>query len=210
MRTPIRALLAAAISVTALLVAAVGASTAAGATSEGPKQPSTAPVVGATCVIQDPNCNDVGFGLGSHAGGSPPASTAPGKSCGVIAPTSGPDGTVSYTPCTPPSGTPLEPRPQIVVPRPGMSGVRPIRFDSASVGPDDRTLAVQYWSGVEPCSVLDHVDVAYSSDAVTLMLYEGSDADAGMVACPDLAALKQVTVTLDQDLAGRRVVDGTV
>jgi hypothetical protein len=89
-----------------------------------------------------------------------------------------------------------------------MSGVTPIAFSSATVRPDDRTIDVRFWSGVEPCSVLDHVDVAYGSDTVTITLFQGSDPTAGMVACPDIAMLKQVTVTLDQDLGGRRIVDG--
>ncbi len=89
-----------------------------------------------------------------------------------------------------------------------MANVRPISFTSATVGPDDRTVDDQFWSGVEPCSVLDHVDVAYGIDTVTITLFEGSDPYAGMVACPDIAMLKQVTVPLDQDLAGRRIVDG--
>jgi len=50
--------------------------------------------------------------------------------------------------------------------------------------------------------------VAYGTDAVTITLFEGSDPSAGMVACPDIAMLKQVTVQLAQALAGRRIVDG--
>jgi hypothetical protein len=89
-----------------------------------------------------------------------------------------------------------------------MTGLRPIAFTSATVRSDDRTVDVRFWSGVEPCSVLDHVDVAYGTHTVTITLYEGSDPGAGMVACPDIAMLKQVTVPLDQALAGRRIVDG--
>jgi hypothetical protein len=89
-----------------------------------------------------------------------------------------------------------------------MTGVRAIAFNSAAVRSDDRTVDVQFWSGIEPCSVLDHDDVAYGSDTVTITLFEGSDPSAGMVACADIAMLKQVTVSLEQDLAGRRIVDG--
>jgi hypothetical protein len=89
-----------------------------------------------------------------------------------------------------------------------MSGVTPIAYGSARVRPDDRTIDVRFWSGVEPCSVLDHVDVAYGSGTVTITLFQGSDPNAGLVACADIAVLKQVTVTLDQNLAGRRIVDG--
>src|SRR3954447_196976 len=99
-------------------------------------------------------------------------------------------------------------RPRRSSPRSGMTGVRPIGVDSATVGPDDRTVAIRFWSGIEPCAVLDHVALAYGSDSVTVTLFEGSDPSAGMVACPDIAMLKQVTVSLDQDLAGRAIVDG--
>ena len=89
-----------------------------------------------------------------------------------------------------------------------MANVRSIAFSSAAVRPDGRTVDIRFWSGVEPCSVLDHVDVAYGTDTVTITLFEGADPTAGMVACPDIAMLKQVTVPLDQELAGRRIVDG--
>jgi hypothetical protein len=113
---------------------------------------------------------------------------------------------VSNAPCIP--GPVPKPRPLIVVPRPGMADVRPIAFTAAAVRPDDRAVDVRFWSGIEPCSVLDHVDVAYGSATVTITLFQGSDPNAGMVACPDIAMLKQVTVTLDQNLAGRRIIDG--
>jgi hypothetical protein len=89
-----------------------------------------------------------------------------------------------------------------------MANIRPIAFTSAAGRSDDRTVDVRFWSGVEPCSVLDRVGVAYGTSAVTITLFEGSDPSAGMVACPDIAMLKQVTVQLDQALAGRRIIDG--
>jgi hypothetical protein len=98
--------------------------------------------------------------------------------------------------------------PQIVEPRPGMVDVGPTGFDTATIGDDDQTLTINFWSGVEPCYVLDHVDVSYTDDAVTVTLFQGSDPDAGDVACIEIAMLKQVTITLDQPLAGRTIVDG--
>ena len=98
--------------------------------------------------------------------------------------------------------------PQIVEPRPGMDNVRPTAFDTATIGDDDTTLTILFWSGVEPCSVLDHVDVSYGADAVTVTLFQGSDPNAGQVACIDIAVQKQVTITLDEPLAGRAIVDG--
>ena len=212
MRQPIRALLAAAVAAAALLIAAAVSSSAA-TTTDGSEH--TPPGIGATCVIQHPDCNDMGFGAGGSEPGSSgsvdgaaPPTVAPSPACGHTehAPVSGPNTTVATLPCIP--GPERKPQPLIVVPRSGMANIRPIAFTSASVRSDDRTVDIRFWSGVEPCSVLDHVDVAYGTDAVTITLFEGSDPSAGMVACPDLAMLKQVTVELDQDLAGRRIVDG--
>ena len=101
-----------------------------------------------------------------------------------------------------------EPTPQVVEPRAGMVGVTPTAFDTARIGDDDVTLTITFWAGVEPCSVLDHVDVREGPAAVTVTLYQGSDPNAGDVACPEIAMLKQVSVTLDQPLAGRDIVDG--
>ncbi len=105
-------------------------------------------------------------------------------------------------------GSPAPFDPQIVEPRPGMVDVRPTGFDTATIADDDRTLTINFWSGVEPCYVLDHVDVSYTDDAVTVTLFQGSDPNGGDVACIEIAMLKQVTITLDQPLAGRTIVDG--
>ena len=85
MRTPVRALLAALAAVAALSIAAAGTSSAA--TPAVPAHTPSTPAVGATCVIQHPDCNDMGFGGNGHAGainGGPPVSGAPGKTCGAI------------------------------------------------------------------------------------------------------------------------------
>ena len=105
-------------------------------------------------------------------------------------------------------GDPGTGTPQIVEPTPGMDNVRQTAFDTATIGGDDTTLTIVFWSGVEPCSVLDHVDVSYAADTVTVTLFQGSDPNAGDVACIDIAVQKQVTITLDEPLAGRRIVDG--
>ena len=106
-----------------------------------------------------------------------------------------------------PGGDPGTGKPQIVEPTPGMDNVRPTAFDTATIG-DDTTLTILFWSGVEPCYVLDHVAVTYGADAVTVTLFQGSDPNAGDVACIDIALQKQVTVTLDEPLAGRAIMDG--
>jgi hypothetical protein len=118
-----------------------------------------------------------------------------------------PEGTVSSD-CNDKPGTDFPGGPQIVEPTPGMADVFARGFDSATVGDDDRTVTVDFVSGIEPCSVLDHVDVAYGANAVTITLSEGHDASAGDVACIEIGVFKRVIVTLDEPLAGRDLVDG--
>lgn len=136
--------------------------------------------------------------------------TPPDGPCGqTVTSGTGPDGSVSYTPC--PGGDPVDPigHAQDVVATPGMSNVNPTGWIKALVGTDDRTVTLRFWSGVAPCYVLDHVDVAYAPDGVSVTLFQGSDPSAKDVACIEIAVLKQTTITLDQPLAERPLVDGT-
>jgi len=131
--------------------------------------------------------------------------------CGEKVSGTGPDAIVSYTPC-PGDDEPVVTDPydgaQSVEPTPGMAGVNPTAFDKVVVGDDDRTLTIFFWSGVEPCYVLDRVDVDASRDAVTVTLFQGHDASVGNVACIDIALLKKVVVQLDEPVGDRRIVDG--
>jgi hypothetical protein len=130
------------------------------------------------------------------------------KPCGTtVVSGSGPDATVGYTPC--PSEVPMTPVSSPVEPTPGMAGVHAIGWDTADVSADGLHLTIAFVSGVEPCSVLDHVDVAYGANAVTVTLFEGHEPDAGDVACPAIAMFKQTTVDLTEPVGGRDVKDGT-
>jgi hypothetical protein len=84
-----------------------------------------------------------------------------------------------------------------------MADVHARPFDTAAVRDDGRTVNVDFTSGVEPCVVLDHVDVSYGADAVTITLFEGHDPSAGEVACIAIGVFKRTIVTLDQPLDGR-------
>ena len=135
---------------------------------------------------------------------SPKASTP----CGVETVIgSGPEATVAVTPC-PVSEPPIPAQPQVVVPRPGMDHVRARPFDSATVSNDGRTVTIDFVSGIEPCSVLDHVAVRYGAKAVTITLFEGSDPSAGDVACIDIGVFKRTVVRLAEPLGNRTIVDG--
>jgi hypothetical protein len=119
-------------------------------------------------------------------------------------PPNSPDGPASSTPGHSTGGGP---RYRLVVPEPGMDDIRPIRWQSVR-SVDARTLMIRFTSGVEPCYVLDHVDVEYGREHVAVTLFEGHDPGAGDVACIEIAELKRVRVELAEPLGGRRVVDG--
>jgi hypothetical protein len=71
-----------------------------------------------------------------------------------------------------------------------------------------RTLRVVWWSGVEPCNVLDRVTVKETSKRVTVTLWEGPSSKAQNVACIEIAIQKSTTVRLKKPLGKRKVVDG--
>lgn len=133
-----------------------------------------------------------------------------GPSCGEQIHGTGPDASVSYTMCPGDPGLIPEPvpGPQVVEPMPGMTHVRARTFDAATVGNDDRTVTIDFTSGIEPCAVLDHVRVRYQEEAVVITLFEGSAANAGDVACIEIAVQKQVVIMLDEPLAARDLIDG--
>ena len=139
-----------------------------------------------------------------------PVATDPGD-CGEKVVGTGPDAAVSYTPC-PGDDDPVVTDPydgaQKVEPSPGMAGVNPTAFDKVVVGDDGRTLTIFFWSGVEPCYVLDRVEVDESRDAITVTLFQGHDPSAGDIACIEIALLKKVVVQLDEPVGARRIVDG--
>ena len=139
-----------------------------------------------------------------------PIATDPGD-CGEKVIGTGPDAAVSYTPCPgdePPVVTDPDDGAQLVEPTPGMADTRPHAFDHVVVNDDGSSVTVFFWSGVEPCYVLDHVDVDERPDTVTITLFEGHDTIADNVACIDIALLKKVVVQLDGPVGDRTIVDG--
>lgn len=111
-------------------------------------------------------------------------------------------------PAEPVPGVGVLPTPTPIAPRPGMAGVHPIPWEHVDVAQDDRTLTVSYTTGVAPCYVLDHVDVAATATTVTVTLYQGHDPGSKGVACIDIGVFASVSEVLAEPLAGRRIVDG--
>lgn len=142
-------------------------------------------------------------------GGPTHSDPSPGPYCepNEIPPNPNPDTPVSSCPGDQ-TAPPEDPQSTPVTPRPGMQDPQPVAWQRAEVGQDDRTLTLHFVSGVEPCYVLDRVEVDYGPDAVTVTLYEGHDPDATDQTCIEIALYKSVAVSIDEPLDGRKLVDG--
>ena len=79
---------------------------------------------------------------------------------------------------------------------------------SRARGTDDSEFLLIYWSGVEPCNVLDRVEVTEKPGRVVATIFEGSAADQQNVACIEIAMQKAVVITLDEPLGERKLIDG--
>ena len=124
------------------------------------------------------------------------------------APSANPDDPVTSAPQSPGDGTIPSPEPSIVTPQPGQEDVRPIAWQEAEPGMDERTVTVSYYSGVEPCYVLDHIDVEYSAKKITITLFEGHAPGDDETPCIEIAVFKAAVVQLDEPIDGRKIVDG--
>jgi hypothetical protein len=131
---------------------------------------------------------------------SPPASPAPS------APTQVPSGGASSgDPDTsvgaPPDPGPVDPgsgQPALVIPKPGQLNPRPLPAAKLEATVDGRRVLVKatWWSGVEPCNVLDSVKVERLANDIAITLIEGtSDANA---ACIEIAQEKATIVDLGE------------
>ncbi|MFF0310858.1 hypothetical protein ACFYSC_25810 [Streptosporangium sp. NPDC004379] len=134
------------------------------------------------------------------------ANAPAGHGAGTV---TGPSQPVSHTlppvaPRTEPThGTPMPVRPEGHTVNP-----RKARWLTAKPSKDGRSLRVVWWSGVEPCSVLDRVSVKETSRRVTVTLWEGPSSRKQNVACIDIAVKKVTTVKLKAPLGKRKVIDG--
>ncbi|WP_433352297.1 hypothetical protein ACQP25_04290 [Microtetraspora malaysiensis] len=115
-------------------------------------------------------------------------------------------GPVSGTPAPhlPASAGPPAP----VKPRGGTVDPHKVRWTSAKPIRNGRYLRVTWWSGVEPCTMLDRVRVKETRGKVTVTLYEGRGKDAQM--CVMIAVQKSTIVRLKAPLGDRKVIDGAV
>ncbi|MER7208030.1 hypothetical protein ABZ470_18815 [Streptosporangium sp. NPDC020072] len=98
--------------------------------------------------------------------------------------------------------------PKPVKPEGHAIGPRKVAWLSAKPSKDGRSLRVVWWSGVEPCQVLDRVTVKQTSKRVTVTLWEGQSGKIQNPVCIDIAIKKVTTVKLKAPLGHRKVVDG--
>ncbi len=142
--------------------------------------------------------------LAVACGGTSSTSASPEQPDG--SPTGAEAGHGSPAPASPsgaPSGTPSP-----VTPAGPTLNPRKVPWESATPAADGRSLDVVWWSGVEPCNVLDHVEVTETAREVTVTLYEGQDRRSPDAMCIAIAILKTTKVQLKAPLDGRKVVDG--
>jgi hypothetical protein len=83
-----------------------------------------------------------------------------------------------------------------------------VRWQKARPSRDGRRVTVIWWSGVEPCSVLDRVGVRETAKRVTITLYEGQARGAENTACIEIAVQKSTTIKLKKPLGHRKITDG--
>jgi len=156
-------------------VLTIGACSSAAAPSASP--PPTTPGT------PSPASSD-GSGSGGGASGDPGV-TDPSSPIG--------GGIVDPAPVDPGLG-----QPKLVIARPGQLNPRPVGASLLEPAVDGHHVLVRvtWWSGVEPCNVLDSVKVDRSGTAITIQLIEGTG-DAN-VACIEIAQQKATIVDLGE------------
>ncbi|GAA4562030.1 hypothetical protein [Planotetraspora kaengkrachanensis] len=135
-------------------------------------------------------------------GETPSSSASPGQPTGFPANTGGP---VSSS--APASGG-ATPSLSAVTPVGDTINPRKVPWISATPTDDGTALDVVWWSGVEPCNMLDRVDVTETAKTVTVTLWEGHDRRQPDAVCIEIAIQKQTRVRLPTPLGDREVVDG--
>ncbi|MDP9847321.1 hypothetical protein [Streptosporangium lutulentum] len=138
--------------------------------------------------------------------GTEPSTVSTGAESSAVATGTEPSQPVGHT--VPPRTEPTEGTPKPVKPEGHADNPHKVRWLKATPSKDGRSLRIVWWSGVEPCTVLDRVTVRETATQVTVTLWEGSSSKAQNVACIEIAIQKTTTVKLKQPLGNRKIVDG--
>jgi hypothetical protein len=92
-----------------------------------------------------------------------------------------------------------------VEPRDGLVDIRHTFWDKDKKR-SGSSVDLYFWSGVEECYGVDHVEVIYKDRVIKLTIYEGHDPAAET--CIELAVRKVIRVELDEPIGNRALVDG--
>jgi hypothetical protein len=154
---------------------APSASTPAG----GGSAPVPTPVASPAPLTDDPAESPV---VGGGTGGNPGSGVGGGAG-----------GAVDPAPIDPGAG-----QPALVVPKPGQLNPRPVAPTTLQASIDGRHVLVKvsWFSGVEPCNVLDSVRFDRSGTTIALTLLEGTSDPNAM--CIEIAMLKATIVHLGE------------
>ena len=154
-----------------------------------------------TCLAGTEDCADDPSGPATTA--APPGEAAPPSG---PATTAAPPGDATRPP--EPDSAAAEP----AVPQPGTVDPRAAPIEGF-VFDDPRTattVEALYYQGVEPCDVLDRVEVTETDDEVTVTVFVGTDPDTSAdTVCIAVAELRSATVELGDPLEGRLLSDGS-
>ena len=134
----------------------------------------------------------------STGASTPPASPAGGGGSTGSGGSTAPDDPIQTEPSDPSGGGNLiDPgKPTLVLPRPGQLDPHPVSIEGLSARVEGRRVVVTatWWSGVEPCYVLDSVLVKRDDRTITVSVREGSSARD--VACIEIAMHKVTVIDL--------------
>ena len=114
--------------------------------------------------------------------------------------------TVSFTRC--PDEDPGEAVPTIVEPSPGLEDLRAVPADGFDLDETFTSLTVTWWSGIAPCSVLDHIEVIDEGGRLIVTVWEGTHPAADGQPCGEMAVWKGTVVSLPVAADGKVIVDG--
>lgn len=136
-------------------------------------------------------------GAAAPAGGSEgPPSASPGGSGAGSDPGSGTGEPIGGAPGDP--GVVDPGQPQFVIPKPGQKNVHPVSIEEMDARVEGRhaVLNARWWSGIEPCTVLDSVAWKRDGKTITISVREGSG--EGDLVCIDIAVYKATVIDLGE------------
>jgi ABC-type transport system substrate-binding protein len=134
------------------------------------------------------------------AGPASPAVTAPPSTGGAQPTTTStsqpPDQPISAGPSAGGGGGVGQPK--VVAPRPGATNVHPVSIEEIVAKIDGRRVKLNaiWWSGIEPCTILDSTAFKIDGSTITVSVREGTG--NGEVACIDIAVQKVTVIDLGE------------